>query len=173
MYCNKTPSKCQFYVNLSNVYRNGQLTSSYPKVPLFSSGRSPSTASMEVEFYVKHAGNKGPYFEGYLGEHFSDYEGCMQLRGASLTFASQPTFINRVAAQLYVPYPRPEAICARQLELQARTAQELSVCHPRRQGGADTVIIRRQNGPLHTLLHGGIDTAYFLRNLERGVGVSQ
>jgi hypothetical protein len=52
---------------------------------------------MEVEFFVKHAGNKGPYFEGYFGEHVSDYEGCMQLRGASLIFASQPTLINRVA----------------------------------------------------------------------------
>jgi hypothetical protein len=52
---------------------------------------------MEVEFFVKCAGNKGPYFEGYAGEHVSDYEGCMQLRGASLTFFSQPTLIHRVA----------------------------------------------------------------------------
>ncbi|KAJ2932076.1 hypothetical protein H1R20_g5016, partial [Candolleomyces eurysporus] len=173
MYCNKTPNACGFRVNLSNVYRNGQLVSAYSNLPLLNSGRAPQTACMEVEFNVKYAGQKGPYFKGYAGEHVSDYEGCVQLKGTSLTFISQPTLINRVEAKLYVPYPRPEAIRARQNELQARAIQELSVCRPRRQSAAQTTIVRRQSGPSRTLLHGGIDTTHFANNLERGVGVPQ
>ncbi|KDR78506.1 hypothetical protein GALMADRAFT_209000 [Galerina marginata CBS 339.88] len=81
VFCHEYPSVCGFSLNLSEVFKTAQLFSEYDHLPT-----------------IDAAVARGPYFEGYCGEHQLDHPGITQLSGGHLSS-------NVFGAE--VPRPKP------------------------------------------------------------------
>ncbi|KAJ7759050.1 hypothetical protein B0H16DRAFT_1456953 [Mycena metata] len=77
-----------FLINLSAIYSTAVLTSPYNHLPTLNSGNIPDIDSLIVAHNLLHqpaVDDIAPYFEGYFGEHRSNYPaGAEQLSGQLL-----------------------------------------------------------------------------------------
>ncbi|KAJ7508405.1 hypothetical protein B0H11DRAFT_2304323 [Mycena galericulata] len=86
-FCHFDHPRCGFKVNLSYVYRHSILKSSYAHLPSLKSGGTPDMDTWVVAhlLHVSDAVDICPHFEGYGGEHKSQYPtGTQQLSGPLL-----------------------------------------------------------------------------------------
>ena len=65
-------------------------------LPLTASGRLPDMENTVATFKSSRPFEEGPYFEGYFGEHVSQYPGLEQKAGAFIYHGMSVSFIVSV-----------------------------------------------------------------------------
>lgn len=85
VFCNAYPSNCGFFLNLNTIHHGAALEADYD-LPTLASGRRPPMIELQMTFNLNSVGDAelGPYFEGYCGEHSSDYPDVEQLSGGEI-----------------------------------------------------------------------------------------
>ncbi|KAJ6452182.1 hypothetical protein C8R47DRAFT_1229530 [Mycena vitilis] len=110
LFCHYPNAQCAFKVNLTQVHDKCLLKSSYPNLPLLTTGKAPDTDILLVAFTLHNFpdDDTAPHFEGYLGEHISEYPpGTGQLSGTLLLQHVKPR-ANTNRRRQSSPYARHE-----------------------------------------------------------------
>ncbi|KAJ7242719.1 hypothetical protein C8J57DRAFT_1526082 [Mycena rebaudengoi] len=101
-FCHSNPSRCEFKINFSKVYRTSLLKSSFNGLPTLAIGNVPDTGSLLVAFVLQSFPPEeiAPHFEEYFGEHISEYpNGTFQLRPALATSSRHSSPYARMQKQ--------------------------------------------------------------------------
>ncbi|KAJ7292093.1 hypothetical protein C8J57DRAFT_1492573 [Mycena rebaudengoi] len=108
-FCHFNPSRCEFKINFSKVYRTSLLKSSFNGLPTLASGNVPDTGSLLVAFVLQSFPPEeiAPHFEEYFGEHISEYpNGTSQLSGPFLPRRRSNTQSSARTRRHSSPYAR-------------------------------------------------------------------
>ncbi|KAF8241082.1 hypothetical protein L208DRAFT_1229569, partial [Tricholoma matsutake] len=84
-FCSSCPSKCHFYLNLTELHASAQRKSEYAHIP-----------TLAVAFEM------GPYFEGFCGKYVGDHAGSEQKCGSMLLVIVKGIHTPRGMGQGYV-----------------------------------------------------------------------
>ncbi|KAJ6478013.1 hypothetical protein DFH09DRAFT_1341998 [Mycena vulgaris] len=74
-FCHYDSPRCGFFINFTEIYNKCFLTSVYGHLPTLASGNVPDMDALCVAFTLHQLLAQGiaPHFEGYFGEHISEF----------------------------------------------------------------------------------------------------
>ncbi|KAJ7648007.1 hypothetical protein FB45DRAFT_1052390 [Roridomyces roridus] len=111
--CHFTRPRCNYRLNLTHVYKNCTLVSTYPNYPLLIKGEAPvDITRLTIQFALdEHPEDElAPYFKGYLSESGSSFavNGVMQLGGVFLLQGESSAPKTKRRIRHSHPYPQAQ-----------------------------------------------------------------
>ncbi|KAK7032948.1 hypothetical protein R3P38DRAFT_3503191 [Favolaschia claudopus] len=179
-FCHFDRARCAFKLNITKFHKTSLLTSSYGTYPTIASGDVPDLEILHVVFTLRGfpSNEIAPHFEGYLGEHVSNYPaGTQQLSGSLLLRFPMKKKVN-ASRRMTSPYARFQ----KQLPASNGRYIEIDKVYPQAQSAPARMIAGPSRFPLdsgsisasraaHVPLTAAGKQAKHLQNLITGRGV--